>query len=134
MLRVSKMADYATVVMVYLAKKKTLCNVTDIALATHVAKPTVSKLVKHLTKAELLTSELGAKGGYRLNLTEEAISVADIIHAIDHSDGLTECTLAEGQCALEGVCDVRAHWQVISKVVMDALKNVSLKSLTTPVG
>ncbi len=132
MLRVSKMADYATVIMVYLARKQALCSVSDIAQATHLAKPTVSKLLKRLTKANLLRSQLGAKGGYLLNYQEDAISLADIVTAIDMYSGLTECSYQKGQCALEQVCDVRDHWQSVSQVVHRSLKNISLKSLAMP--
>ncbi len=132
MLRISKMADYATIIMVYLARKKTLCNVNDIASATHLAKPTVSKLLKRLTRAKLLSSKLGANGGYRLDRQDDAISLADIVAAIDEHSGLTTCSHQQGQCALEEVCDVRGHWQLISQIVLDSLNNVSLQSLTIP--
>lgn len=132
MLRVSKLADYGTVIMVQLAKTNALCNVSDIAHATHLAKPTVSKLVKRLLQAGLLISVRGAKGGYRLSRKEEAISVAQIIKAIEEKTGLTECAELPGQCALESVCHVRGHWQVISRVVENALENVSLKALVAP--
>ena len=67
MLRISKLADYGTVVMVYLAKHaQELCNARDIALHTHLAVPTVSKILKRLTGAGLLTSVRGVAGGYRL--------------------------------------------------------------------
>jgi FeS assembly SUF system regulator len=129
MLRVSKMADYGTVVMVYLAEQRVLRNVSDIALATHLAKPTVSKLVKRLAQAGQLKSERGSRGGYRLSVAAEAISVADIIAAIEGKTGLTECSLSSGNCTLEHVCHVREHWQLISQVVEQALQNVSLKNL-----
>lgn len=132
MLRVSKLADYATSIMVYLARAKKLCNVSDIASATHLTKPTVSKLVKRLLQAGLLVSVRGAKGGYRLSRREDAISVAEIINAIEEKSGLTECAELPGQCALEPVCQVRGHWQIISLVVENALTNVSLKALLGP--
>lgn len=132
MLRVSKLADYATIIMVYLARANRLCNVSDIAKATHLAKPTVSKLVKRLLKADLLISVRGAKGGYRLSRKEDAISVAEIIKAIEEKSGLTQCVELPGHCALEPVCHVRGHWQVISQVVEKALMNVSLKALVGP--
>lgn len=132
MLRVSKLADYGTVIMVYLAQVNALCNVSDIANATHLAKPTVSKLVKRLLQAGLLQSVRGAMGGYRLSRKEDAISVAEIIKAIEEKTGLTECAELPGQCALEPHCHVRGHWQIISRVVENALMNVSLKALLGP--
>ena len=69
MLRISKLADYGTVIMVYLAKHpQQLCNARDIALHTHLTVPTVSKLLKRLTAAGLVRSVGGVAGGYRFGI------------------------------------------------------------------
>ncbi|MFY7698108.1 MAG: SUF system Fe-S cluster assembly regulator [Legionella sp.] len=133
MLRVSKLADYATVVMVYLAKHpQQLCNVRDIAIHTHIAMPTVSKLLKRLTIAGLLASVRGVAGGYRLQRSAAAISVAEIIYAIEDSRGLTECSLHQNSCSLQGVCHIKGNWQLISQAIESALNSVSLEALAMP--
>ncbi len=54
MLRISKLADYGTLVMVYLARHDGLLhNAKEIAVHSHVAAPTVSKLLKVLAVANL---------------------------------------------------------------------------------
>lgn len=133
MLRISKLADYGTVVMVYLAKRsQQLCNARDIALHTHLTVPTVSKLLKRLTAAGLLTSVRGVAGGYRLQRPAAEISVTDIIYALDESRGLTECSLHPNECALQHVCHVQSNWQLISQAIESALNSVSLEALAKP--
>ncbi len=132
MLRISKMADYGTVIMVYLANETTLTSVSDIAKATRLGKATVSKLVKRLAKADLLHSERGTKGGYRLKRHMDTISVADIIAAIEDKQGLTECSDSNGDCLFEPYCHIKGHWQIISQTVEEALKKVTLKTLASP--
>ncbi len=133
MLRISKLADYGTVVMVYLAKCATqLCNARDIALHTHLAVPTVSKLLKKLTAAGLLTSVRGVNGGYRLQRCASEISVAQIIYAMDESRGLTECSAQPNECALQGVCQILGNWRLISRAIESALDSVSLEALGRP--
>lgn len=133
MLRISKLADYGTVVMVYLAKHaEHLCNARDIALHTHLAVPTVSKLLKRLTAAGLLTSVRGVAGGYRLKRPAAMVSVADIIYALDDARGLTECSTHTNECSLQHVCQIQGNWRLISQSIASALASVSLEALAKP--
>lgn len=133
MLRISKLADYGTVVMVYLAKRgQTLCNARDIALHTHLTVPTVSKLLKRLTAAGLLTSVRGVSGGYRLQRSAAEISVAQIISALEEQLGLTECSLHRNICSLQEVCHIQGNWRLISQAIETALDSVSLEVLAKP--
>jgi FeS assembly SUF system regulator len=133
MLRISKLADYGTVVMVYLAKREqALCNARDIALHTHLRVPTVSKLLKRLTAAGLLTSMRGVSGGYRLQRSATEISVAQIISALEEQLGLTECSLHPNACSLQDVCHIQGNWRLISQAIETALDSVSLEMLAKP--
>ena len=133
MLRISKLADYGTVVMVYLATQSPkISNARDIALQTHLALPTVSKLLKRLTAAGLLRSSRGMMGGYRLQRPPAEMSVLEIIHALEDTRGLTECSLQPNACALQGVCRVQGNWQLISQSIEEKLGSVSLEALANP--
>jgi FeS assembly SUF system regulator len=133
MLRINKLADYGTVVMVFLAEQGTgLSSARDIAEKTHIGLPTVSKILKRLLAAGLLMSERGASGGYRLKHAAKNISVADILYALDEPRGLTACSASPDACALQAVCHVQANWQLISETIGAALDEVSLAALATP--
>lgn len=133
MLRISKLADYGTVVMVYLARhKQELCNARDIALHTHLTVPTVSKILKCLTGAGLLTSVRGVAGGYRLRRPATEISVSQIIFAMEEQRGFTECSMHPNGCSLQGVCTIQGNWQLISQAIETALDSVSLATLAKP--
>lgn len=132
MLRISKLADYATVVMVYLAKHSdSLCNARDIALHTHLAIPTVSKLLKRLTAVGLLVSVRGVSGGYQLRRPAVDISVADIVFAFEESRGLVACSSPDA-CLLQDACHIQGNWRLISKAIELALESVSLEALAKP--
>ncbi|HAU4086579.1 TPA: SUF system Fe-S cluster assembly regulator [Legionella pneumophila] len=133
MLRVSKLADYGTVVMVYLAKhSQELCNARDIALHTHLTVPTVSKILKRLTSAGLLTSVRGVSGGYRLQRPAAEISVSQVIFALEEHRGFTECSMQPNDCFLHGVCTIQGNWRLISHAIETALDSVSLEALAKP--
>lgn len=134
MLRISKLADYGTVVMVFLAQHQDqLMNARDISAQTHLSLATVSKLLKRLTHTGLLVSKRGSAGGYALKKTPAEISVANILYALDETRGLTECSEHVNSCALQHVCHVRGNWQLISRSIDDALSSVSLEALAKPV-
>lgn len=132
MLRISKLADYATVVMVYMARVLGAHSATDIAVQTHLGLPTVSKILKMLAKHKLLISQRGAKGGYQLAKPIEEITMAEIISAIDGQTGMTECH-EPGHCQLEPICSLRSNWYLLSHAMLEALQAVSLKDMARPI-
>jgi FeS assembly SUF system regulator len=91
MLKLGKMADYGTMLMTVLAAEPgRQYSAQELATRTHVAAPTVSKLLKQLTRGGLIASLRGAQGGYRLARPAESITVADVIAAIDGPIALTQ--------------------------------------------
>lgn len=133
MLRVTKLTDYATVVMTVLASQPDrVHSAAELAERAHLELPTVSKLLKPLAHAGLVESFRGANGGYRLSRDAEAISLADIVEAMEGPIGMTECSVHEGQCGLEDNCGIRANWRRINDVVAEALRAVSLAQMLLP--
>ena len=133
MLRIAKLTDYATVLMVRLAREPARCfSAGQLSDELGLPLPTVSKLLKRLLQAGLLTSMRGAGGGYSLAHAPRAVSVADVVSAIEGPVALTECSLGKGSCSLENNCATSANWQLISRAVRVALEAVSLADMTLP--
>jgi FeS assembly SUF system regulator len=128
MLRISRLTDYATVILASLAGGG-LASATDIAARTHIGLPTVSKLLKELQHAGLVRSVRGARGGYQLARAPAAISAAAIIDAVEGPVALTECAGGAGNCGIETTCLVGHGWQRISRAIRRALADVSLDAL-----
>ena len=134
MLRMSKLADYGTIVMAYMAQDPVkVCSTVEIAASSGLELPTVSKILKLLARNELVVSRRGPRGGYMLAHQPREISVADIIDAIEGQPmGLTECGSVPGLCMRESSCSVRANWQRISHVIRATLRRVTLAELAHP--
>jgi FeS assembly SUF system regulator len=137
MLRISKLPDYGTVLLAHLAANPNdVCSATDVASATGIAVPTVSKLLKSLCRSGLITSTRGPNGGYQLTRDPVEISAADIIDALEGPVSITECSAIDSQCEHEGVCSVGVAWQRVNIAIRRALDDVSLSDLlrsNTPV-
>ena len=134
MLRISKLTDYAILMMVELARDGEMLSAHVLAERIHVEVPTASKVLKLLAGNDLLESYRGANGGYRVSRTAAEISVAEVIAAIEGPIAMTECSVEEGLCAQEDNCGLRSNWQRISLAVAQALRDVSLAEMSAPVG
>ena len=132
MLRVSKLTDYATVVMTCLAAGDGVMSAQALAERARLELPTVSKLLKQLAQAGLVASTRGINGGYRLALAPERITVAAIVTAIEGPIGMTECGAHAGLCDHEPHCGVRVKWQRINQAISDALASVTLADMAKP--
>lgn len=133
MLKLSKLTDYAVVVLVRLsgadgAAGDQVQTSPGIAHATGVPEPTVAKVLKALTGAGLVASQRGARGGYRLARRLSEIPVADVIAAIDGPIALTAC-VEGGCCEAEHFCSMAGRWDPVNTAIRDALTGISLADM-----
>lgn len=134
MLRISKLTDYAILMMVEMTRDGGMLSAHALAERVHVETPTASKVLKLLAGSGLLESYRGASGGYRVNREASDISVAEVIAAIEGPIAMTECSVEEGLCSQEDQCELRGNWQRISLAVAQALREVSLAEMSAPMG
>ncbi|TCO76388.1 BadM/Rrf2 family transcriptional regulator [Plasticicumulans lactativorans] len=134
MIRITREADYGIVLMSLLAN-----HVGEDFSASQLAErrglplPVVSKILKVLARAGLLSSRRGVQGGYRLARSADDISLADIVAALDGPIALTDCSPGHSHdCAYQEQCALTPHWYRINQVVMQALQGVSLREMSQP--
>ncbi|MBS0218853.1 MAG: SUF system Fe-S cluster assembly regulator [Proteobacteria bacterium] len=130
MLRVTKLTDYATVLMTVLAREAgTVLSASELAARAGLELSTVAKVLKPLAQSGLAESVRGANGGYRLVRDPQSISLADIVEAMEGPLAMTECSIHEGQCGIEMSCGARVNWLRVNDVIADALRGVSLANM-----
>lgn len=132
-MRLSSMADYAVVTMAAAARHCGHARVSagQLAEETGLPVPTVQKLVSRLTSAGLLRSSRGVGGGLKLGRPAAAISLADIVEAVEGPIALTACVDAgKHDCGLEGSCSVQPHWALVNATMRGALAGVALTQLS----
>ena len=130
MLRISKLTDYATVILASLAREEGVRHTTaGIAASSRLPAPTVSKLLKQLHRAGLVESTRGLHGGYRLARPASQISAATILDALEGPLALTECATGHSQCDLQANCSVGGSWQRINHAIRQSLEEISLAEL-----
>ena len=133
-MRLSHLADYAVVLMTAAARRPAgaRLSATELAAETGVALPTTQKLMGQLAACGLLSSVRGAGGGFALSRPAEAISLADIVEAVEGPIAMSACSNGNFDCALDAHCRVKPHIGVVGRAVRGALEAVSLDALCAP--
>ena len=130
MLKVSKLADYSTVIMTHISNVGGKHSAKDISDSTNISHPTVTKLLKILSKSGMLSSTKGLRGGYELSKSPEDISLLDIINAVEGDIALTECSKSSENCSIASSCCIASKWQSINRVVRDSLSSMNLAKMS----
>ncbi|MDJ0978515.1 MAG: SUF system Fe-S cluster assembly regulator [Erythrobacter sp.] len=132
-MRLSNLADYAVITMSQAAAHcgDGRVSAAELASETGLPVPTVQRLVSKLTAAGLLRSVRGAKGGLQLGRPAAAITVADIVEAVEGPIALTAC-IDNGACDYEAGCNMKAHWPIINTALRGALAGITLETLRAP--
>ena len=130
MLRLSKLTDYAVVVLVRLSGGVDVQTSPGIAAATGIPEPTVAKVLKALAGGGLVVSQRGARGGYRLARGLIGIRVADVIAAVDGPIALTACVEGSpSECESREQCPMRGRWDPANDAIRHALSAITLADM-----
>jgi FeS assembly SUF system regulator len=130
MLRLSRLTDYAVVVLVRLSADRSVQTATALAAATAIPEPTVAKVLKLLASTGLVTSRRGSHGGYVLARPLSQIGIAEVITAIDGPIALTACVEGSGQeCGTGRFCPVRGRGDKVNDAIHNALAAITLDGM-----
>ncbi|MCR2832321.1 SUF system Fe-S cluster assembly regulator [Parerythrobacter lacustris] len=130
-MRLSNLADYAVVTMSAAARHcgGARTSAGELAAETGLPAPTVQKVVSKLTAAGLLRSTRGAGGGLQLARPAAAITLADIVEAVEGPITLTAC-IDGHDCAVDHSCTVKRHWPMVNAALRGALAGIPLTRLS----
>jgi FeS assembly SUF system regulator len=135
-MRLTHLADYAVVILTAAASRSAGERPSASALAAETALPlpTTQKLLGKLAQAGLLHATRGAGGGVMLARPASAITLADIIEAVEGPIAMTQCSGSHeaSDCALDAHCRVKPHMTIVSRTVRGALAAVTLDQLCSP--
>jgi FeS assembly SUF system regulator len=131
MLRLSKKADYALLAMRHLAANgdRVSFSARELAESYDIPAELLAKVLQKLVRGRLLESHQGIRGGYGLARSAAAISVADVIQAVDGPLTVTACSDVDHSCEQYAKCNIRDPlWRVKDRIVA-ALAATSVANL-----
>lgn len=133
MLRISKLADYGTILLRAMAlDPEWIFSAAELGVRTGLPLPSVSKIMKILLRQGIVVSIRGVNGGYKLARSPAEISTVQILNALDGPLGVTECSASPGLCQREAHCGARAHWHMVNRIVLQALEQITLAQMIAP--
>lgn len=112
-----------------------LLSAPEIASASGLALPNVSKILKALVRGGILESRRGVQGGYQLSRSPSEITVQQVITALDGPISMTDCA-GEGpdQCDVGSLCPMSANWKYINDKIVETLEGITLEQMSIPGG
>ncbi len=130
-MKVTRASDYAIRSLIHIAKKPegTVFMRSELSKACDIPDSFLGKILQNLAKAEILSSERGKKGGFRLNKPTQNITVYDINKAIEGELSLNECIFDDSFCAIVNTCSAHKMWGSIQDTLLQKLKSYTLKQL-----
>jgi Rrf2 family protein len=132
MLRLSKKSDYALMAVKHLALRSdggASSSAREMSEAYDIPLELLAKVLQRLVRARLLVSVQGTRGGYRLGRPATAISVADVIQAVDGPVTVTACSTDDHNCDQYSKCSIRDPLWKIKNRIFDALNTVSVAEM-----
>ncbi|MBI5469158.1 MAG: Rrf2 family transcriptional regulator [Deltaproteobacteria bacterium] len=131
MLQLTRDGEYAVRAVVFLASqpegKVSLIN--EISEVQEVPKSYLSKIMQHLTRAGLVKSRRGARGGFTLARPAGSITLREAIEAVEGPIFLNVCLIKKGECHRDDLCPVHPVWKEAQKKLMEVLDGKTLADL-----
>ena len=134
MFKLNRMTDYAIVVLGALAHRQgEILATAQLAELTGLSQPTVAKVAKTLMAADLLETQRGVHGGYRLAKPAAATSLVQIVEAMEGPIAVNDCVDgAQAPCVVSNCCFMSRNWNRVNLAVRNALCDLSLEDLIDP--
>ena len=130
-LELTKRADYAIRAVMALAGStdSERLSVRLVAAEQQVPARFLPQVMRDLVRAGLVEGAVGRNGGYRLAKPSDAISLLDIIEAVEGDSRRRVCVLRGGPCAVAGVCDVHAAFAAAQDDMLDRLRGTTVAAV-----
>jgi len=131
MLRLSKKTDYGLLALQYLATEAPSGVASARAIAERYDIPVelLAKVLQHLARRGFVAAQKGAHGGYHLTRPASAISLAEIVQAIDGPLAITACGRDEEQCEQFEACTVRDPLSRVKERILSVLQTTTLAEM-----
>lgn len=131
-MQITRQADYAVRAMTYLAKlgPDQRAATGQIAQEKRIPPSFLAKIVSQLSVAGLLQTSRGARGGVSLAKPAEAISLLDVVEAIDGPILLNDCVHEVSNCTYLDDCPLKLVWCDAQKTLVEQLSKANFAELS----
>ena len=132
MLRISKRVEYGLMALQYLAKSGTVATAREISDAKQIPYELLAKIMQSLKRDGVIDSFQGVRGGYRMMLAPNSVTLGRVVGALDEETTITECISADGNhsmCELNDICTIKEPMQKLQNVLNDSVGKMTIAEL-----
>lgn len=129
---ISRKTDYGLRILLELSKlpQGTAISARELAFRQGIPFPFLSKIIADLASKHIVETKRGMKGGIKLSLTPDSISVLDIVEAIDGGINLCYCSARSIECQRQNYCSIRKNLKLVEEKLREELRKITIAALT----
>ncbi len=130
-MRLTRAGEYAVRCVLYLASRGTdvVCNRKQIAAEMDIPDQFLGKIAQQLARSGVVDIVQGAKGGLKLAVVPEKITLLDVVEAVIGEIFLNDCVIRPDSCERSGACAVHHIWEKARSQLRDTLQDATFASL-----
>ena len=130
-MRITRAGEYAVRCVLYMAgrEKNQIISRKEISKDMDIPDQFLGKIAQQLARAGFLEIIQGAKGGYRLLMKPEKITLLDVVEAVAGEIFLNDCLMNPASCSRSRACAVNAVWEKARKQLRATLREATFDKL-----
>jgi Rrf2 family protein len=131
MIELTRKGEYAIRGVIYLAQRPPGERVLlgDLAEATEAPPAFMAKILQAFAKLGIVRSSRGAKGGFTIGRPPSAITLREVVEAVEGPIVPNRCLTGLGVCSRDGHCGVHGVWRRVQTQVVSILDSVTIADL-----
>lgn len=129
-MKLSKTAEYALSIMAQLASTKKVVSVKTLHERLNIPFQYTSKTLRMLHRSDLVITEQGREGGYRLSRSAKTIMLSDIVEAVDPGYNYVNCIMGRDRCDSKKPCALHGQWAKPREQIRRMLQETALSSIS----
>ncbi len=119
--------DYGLRALIYLVNAgDPLTKAAEIGRAMDIPVGFLQIVLQDLQRSRLVTSKSGPRGGYALGRPADAITVCEVVEALEGPLDSGECALRGGPCHWDDVCALHRVWSSAREALRERLQSATL--------
>jgi Rrf2 family protein len=130
-MQLTRSGEYGLKGVLFLARqpREKFVLLSEISKYQHIPEPFLAKIFQRLSKAGLLRSARGSKGGFCLGKPAGSITMREVIETIDGPIALNRCLRREGECDEERLCPIYEVWSKAQNQLLEILDSTTVEDL-----
>ncbi len=131
----SRPCEYALRAITYMGTRtgEGMIRVQEIAQAEGLPAPFLAKVLQQLTRAGILNSVKGPRGGFGFSRPPDKISVFEVVAAVDGTEAFDRCAVGLAECADDSPCPLHDTWKPLRLRITEYLTNLTVSDLAVAI-